>query len=97
MATTTVQIGDDGVIALPQDLRDKHHMHAGDVFTVTDLGEEVLLLTRGQSELARFGDRIATTLVEQGVGFDEMLEVLEEERREYYREHYAPTEPVSGQ
>ncbi len=39
--------------------------------------------------MARLGDQVARVMAEEGVGLEEMLKVLDEERELYYRDHYA--------
>jgi hypothetical protein len=35
------------------------------------------------------GDRVAEVMAEEEVSLEDMLEALDEEREDYYREHYA--------
>ncbi len=88
MAALTVQVRQRGTITIPRVLRRKYQLGEGDVFTLVDLGEGSLLLKRGQSEVERLGDQVATILAEEGVALDDMLQALDEERERYYREHY---------
>jgi bifunctional DNA-binding transcriptional regulator/antitoxin component of YhaV-PrlF toxin-antitoxin module len=89
MATMTVQIRRKGVITLPVELRRRYGLDEGDVFTLVDLGDGSFLLTPQVSQVARLGDQVARVLAEEGVGLEEMLKVLDEERELYYRDHYA--------
>jgi len=89
MATMTVQIRRKGVITLPVELRRRYGLDEGDVFTLVDLGDGSFLLTPQVSQVARLGDQVARVMAEEGVGLDEMLKVLDEERELYYRDHYA--------
>jgi len=88
VAALTVQVRQRGTITIPRVLRRKYQLGEGDVFTLVDLGEGSLLLKRGQSEVERLGDQVATILAEEGVALDDMLQALDEERERYYREHY---------
>ena len=88
MGTETVQLRSKGVITLPVALRRKYGLDESDLFTLADLGDGSFLLTPQVSKVARSGDRVAEMMQEEGVGLDEMLKVLDEEREEYYREHY---------
>jgi bifunctional DNA-binding transcriptional regulator/antitoxin component of YhaV-PrlF toxin-antitoxin module len=89
MATMTVQIRRKGVITLPVELRRRYGLDEGDVFTLVDLGGGSFLLTPQVSQVARLGDQVARVMAEEGVGLEEMLKVLDEERELYYRDHYA--------
>ncbi len=91
----TVRIGNKGVITLPVELRRQYSLEVGDVLTVADSGDGTIVLTPIVSEVARQGDRVAELLSEYGVGTDEILQQLEEERETYYRQHFA--RPNQGQ
>lgn len=88
MSTLTVQIRRKGVITLPAELRNRYGLDEGDVFTLEDLGDGSFLLVPHVSQVARLGDRVAEVMEEEGVSPEEVLKVLEEERENYYREHY---------
>lgn len=90
MTTSTIQIRRKGVITLPGKIRKTYGLEEGDTLSFTDLSKGVFLLTAKPSEVARLGDRVASVLDEEGVSLEELLETLEEERRSYYQEHYAP-------
>ncbi len=83
-----VKLQAEGVIVLPRELQRKYDFEEGSMFTVIDLGEGALLLVPGKSNLARFGDKVAQIMEEEGVSLEEMLEGLRKERERYYREHY---------
>lgn len=88
MAGTTVQLRRKGVLTLPVSLRRKYGLDEDDIFTLEDLGDGTFLLIPQVSRVAHLGDRVADAMAEEGVSFEEMLRVLEEEREDYYREHY---------
>jgi len=91
MSTTTVQIRRKGLITLPVELRRQYNFKEGDVLTLVDLGEGALLLMPRVSQVARLGDQVADLMEGQDVSLEDMLEALDEEREDYYREHYAET------
>jgi bifunctional DNA-binding transcriptional regulator/antitoxin component of YhaV-PrlF toxin-antitoxin module len=91
MSSTIVQIRRKGVITLPTELRRKYSLDEGAVFTLIDLGDGAFLLTPQISQLARAGDQVARLMAEEGVTLAEILEALDQEREDYYREHYAQT------
>lgn len=88
MSTVTVQLRRKGAITLPVQLRKKYSLNEGDVFTLEDLGDGSFLLIPRVSRLAYLGDRVAEVMREEGVSTEDVLKVLEEEREDYYREHY---------
>jgi bifunctional DNA-binding transcriptional regulator/antitoxin component of YhaV-PrlF toxin-antitoxin module len=90
MGTATVQLRRKGVITLPVALRRRYGLDESDVFTLEDLGDGSFLLIPQASQVARSGDRVAEIMAEQEIGLEDMLKVLDEERAQYYREHYAP-------
>jgi hypothetical protein len=69
-------------------LRRKYSLRAGDVFSLIELGEGAFVLSPKASKVAALGDKVSELLREQGVTVDDMLLVLQEEREQYYREHY---------
>lgn len=88
MADKIVQIRKKGNLTLPIELRNKYGFNEGDILTVIDLGEGVILLTPRASQVNRLGNRVAEKLAEAGVSLDDLLQTLDEERERYYREHY---------
>ena len=96
MTTMTVQIRRKGVITLPVELRRQYNLDEGDVFTLVDLGDGSFLLTPRVSQVARLGDQVARLMEEENVTLEEMLETLDKEREDYYREQYAQAESLPG-
>jgi bifunctional DNA-binding transcriptional regulator/antitoxin component of YhaV-PrlF toxin-antitoxin module len=88
MSEATIQLRDKGVITLPMSLRRKYSLRTGDVFSVSDLGEGVFMITPKSSRVAALGDRVADILQAEGVSVEEMLQGLDEERERYYSDHY---------
>ena len=89
MSGVTVQIRRKGVITLPAALRNRYGLSEGDLITLEDLGDGSFLLIPHASNVTRLGDQVAEMIKERGVTTEEVLEALEEERENYYREHYA--------
>lgn len=88
MGSKTIQIRKKGVITLPVELRTRYSLDEGDVFTVEDLGDGSFLLVPRVSQVVHLGDRVAEMMEEEGIGAEEILKALEEEREDYYRRHY---------
>jgi AbrB family looped-hinge helix DNA binding protein len=93
MSTEVVQIRQKGTITIPKGLRRAYGMNEGDVLDIIDLGNGALLLTPRASRVAKLGDEVSRILTEEGVGLDDVLQALDQERERYYREHYQPAKP----
>ena len=96
MGTMTIQIRRKGVITLPAQMRRQYNLDEGDVFTLVDLGDGSFLLTPQVSRLAHLGDQVARLMEEEGVTVEEMLEALDQEREDYYQDHYGPATSLPG-
>jgi len=96
MGVMTVQIRRKGVITIPSAFRRGYDLAEGDVMDITDLGEGLFLLNTRASQVSRSGDKVAAALADAGVTVAEMLELLDQERATYYRQHYVEAQPVSG-
>ena len=88
MSAVNIQLRRKGIFTLPVSLRRKYGLEENDVFTLEDLGNGSFLLVPQVSKVARMGDRVAEVMAEEEVSLEEMLQALDEERQEYYREHY---------
>ena len=84
----TVQLREKGVITLPISLRRKYGLRPGDVFTLVELGDGAFTLTPKVSRVAALGDKVGEILQEAGVSVEEVLLTLNEERENYYHDHY---------
>ena len=88
MSAVNIQLRRKGILTLPVSLRRKYNLDENDVFTLEDLGNGSFLLIPMVSNVARLGDRVAEVMAEEEVSLEDMLEALDEERQDYYREHY---------
>ena len=88
MSAVNIQLRRKGILTLPVSLRRKYNLDENDVFTLEDLGNGSFLLIPQVSKVARLGDRVAEVMAEEGVTLEDMLEALDEERQDYYWEHY---------
>ncbi len=91
MSAVNIQLRRKGILTLPVSLRRKYNLDENDVFTLEDLGNGSFLLIPKISEVARLGDRVAEVMAEEDVTLEDMLEALDEERQNYYRDQYAET------
>lgn len=88
MSAVNIQLRRKGILTLPVSLRRKYDLDENDVFTLEDLGNGSFLLIPQISKVARLGDRVADVMAEEEASLGDMLEALDEERENYYREHY---------
>jgi bifunctional DNA-binding transcriptional regulator/antitoxin component of YhaV-PrlF toxin-antitoxin module len=88
MSAVNIQLRRKGILTLPVSLRRKYNLDENDVFTLEDLGNGSFLLIPKVSNVARLGDRVAEVMAEEDVSLEDMLEALDKERQDYYREHY---------
>ena len=88
MSSVNIQLRRKGILTLPINLRRKYGLEENDVFTLEDLGNGSFLLIPQVSEVARLGDRVAEVMAEEEVSLENMLDALDEERENYYQEHY---------
>ena len=91
MSAVKIQLRRKGILTLPVSLRRKYDLDENDVFTLEDLGDGSFLLIPQVSRVARLDDRIAEKMAEEEVSLADMLTALDEERENYYREHYDQT------
>ena len=85
----TLQIRDKGAITLPAKYRKQYGLDKGEILTMIDMGNGVIMLLPKHSEVDRLANKIARQFKEANVTLEDMLETLDEERRRYYEEHYA--------
>jgi bifunctional DNA-binding transcriptional regulator/antitoxin component of YhaV-PrlF toxin-antitoxin module len=79
--STTIQIGSNGTLTLPIELRRKYGLDEGDMLTLIDLGEGSFLLTPVVTQVDRAGHRVAKAMADEGASVDEILVLLDEERK----------------
>ena len=89
MSATILQIRKKGSLTLPAELRQKYGLTEGDILTLIDLGDGTFLLTPHVSQCNRLGDRVTEVAGGYKINLDDLLTTLDEEREQYYREHYA--------
>jgi bifunctional DNA-binding transcriptional regulator/antitoxin component of YhaV-PrlF toxin-antitoxin module len=88
IAVNTIRVSKKGNLTLPINLRNKYGVDAGDIFTLIDLGDGAFLLTPRVSQLHRLGDRVSEMLSSEGISLDDLLSTLDEDREQYYQDHY---------
>lgn len=71
-----------GVVTIPQTIRKRYKLKAGDVFTLIDIGG-VFVLSPLRSRIDAFADEITEGLIAGGETMESMLETLREKRRKH--------------
>lgn len=85
---TTLQIRGKGTITLPASLRKKYNLEEGESFNLIDVGDGSFFLVPIESKVMKSADKVAKAVKEANVTLEELFEVLDEERKRYYQEHY---------
>lgn len=88
MTTNTLQLRKKGNLTLPVDMRQKYNLGEGDLFTLVDMGDGSFMLTPRSLQVNRLGDRITKILKKDNISLEDLLNTLEEDREQYYREHF---------
>ena len=81
--TFQVQVVRRGVITLPKKLREQNNLNEGDVMTLIDLGDGVIVMSPRRSYVAEIADRLAKDWQATGQNLESMLTTLREVRAEY--------------
>lgn len=84
----TLQIRSKGTITLPANLRKKYNLEEGEFLTIIDVGDGSFFLAPVESKVMKSADRVAKKVRETNVTLEDLLEALDEERRNYYKDHY---------
>ncbi|MBM3145909.1 MAG: hypothetical protein FJ010_13270 [Chloroflexi bacterium] len=58
------------------------------MYAFVDLGDGAFLLSPEPSKVNQYADQVARLVQDADVDLDELLEALDEERENYYQEHY---------
>ena len=89
MTTNIVQIRKKGSLTVPKEIRSKYGLNEGDIFTLIDLGDGAFMLTPRVSQVNRLGHQIAEIVNEENISLEDLLNSLDDERQQYYKDHYA--------
>ena len=85
---TTLQIRGKGTITIPANLRKKYNLEEGETLSLIDVGDGSFFLVPTESKVMKSADKVAKKVKEANVTLEELFEVLDEERKRYYQEHY---------
>ncbi|KAF0109690.1 MAG: hypothetical protein FD147_2122 [Chloroflexi bacterium] len=78
-----VQVVRRGIITLPKELRDNNRIEEGDLLTLIDLGDGIVVMSPRRSRFQEISDKLAKEWQESGETLESMLTTLREVREEY--------------
>lgn len=81
--TFQVQVVRRGIITLPKELRDNNRIEEGDLLTLIDLGDGVVVMSPQRSRVQEIAEKLAKEWQESGETLESMLTTLREVRKEY--------------
>jgi len=77
-----------GEIILPAEVREKYGFNDWSILSVVDMGDGSILLKPYESKLTKNAEQMRKTLEEDGVTLDDLLQTLDEVRKELFKERY---------
>jgi AbrB family looped-hinge helix DNA binding protein len=81
--TFQVQVVRRGIITLPKELRDHNNIEEGDMLTLIDLGDGVMVMSPQRSRVDEVANKLAREWQDSGESLESMLSTLREVRAEY--------------
>jgi AbrB family looped-hinge helix DNA binding protein len=78
-----VQVVRRGIITLPKELREQNNIEEGDMLTLIDLGDGVVVMSSRRSRVDEISNKLATELQDSGETLETMLATLREVRADY--------------
>jgi AbrB family looped-hinge helix DNA binding protein len=81
--TFQVQVVRRGIITLPKQLRDYNHIEEGDMLTLIDLGDGVVIMSPQRSRVDEIANKLAKEWQDSGESLESMLSALRKVRAEY--------------
>jgi len=81
--TFQVQVVRRGIITLPKELRDHNNIEEGDMLTLIDLGDGVVVMSPQRSRVDEIANKLAKEWQDSGESLESMLSTLREVRAEY--------------
>ena len=83
MNTFQVQVVRRGIITLPKELREQNNIEEGDMLTLIDLGDGVVVMSPQRSRVDEIANKLAKEWQDSGESLETMLSTLREVRAEY--------------
>ncbi len=77
-----------GEIMLPAEIREKYGFNDWGLLSVVDMGDGSILLKPYKSELTKTTEQMRKRLEDDGVTLDDILQTLDEVRKEMFKERY---------
>ncbi len=84
-----IQIRSKGNITLPAALRQKYGLKEGRTLQIIEVGDGSFFLVPTTSKVMKSADKVAKKVKEANVTLEDLLETLDEERKQYFKENYA--------
>jgi len=81
--TFQVQVVRRGIITLPKELREQNNIAEGDILTLIDLGDGVVVMSARKSRVDELADKLAKEWRDSGETLESMLSSLREVRAKY--------------
>ena len=81
--TFQVQVVRRGIITLPKELREQNNIEEGDMLTLIDLGDGVVVMSPQRSRVDEIANKLAKEWQDSGESLETMLSTLREVRAEY--------------
>ncbi|CAG0988656.1 hypothetical protein ANAEL_02164 [Anaerolineales bacterium] len=81
--TFQVQVVRRGIITLPKELRDHNNIEEGDMMTLIDIGDGVVIMSPRRSRVDEIANKLAREWQDSGETLESMLTTLREVRAEY--------------
>jgi AbrB family looped-hinge helix DNA binding protein len=81
--TFQVQVVRRGIITLPKELREHNKIEEGDMLTLIDLGDGVVVMSPQRSRVDELANKLAKEWQDSGESLESMLSTLREVRAEY--------------
>lgn len=78
-----VQVVRRGIITLPKELREQNNIEEGDMLTLIDLGDGVVVMSSRRSRVDDISNKLAKELQDSGETLESMLVTLREVRADY--------------
>jgi AbrB family looped-hinge helix DNA binding protein len=86
MVSNRVRLRGKGQITIPQSVRSSIGVNEGDILTLLQIGE-VILLAPKQPQIPRLIDKITEMMDKEGISLVDLLQGLKEKREAIWREH----------
>lgn len=81
--TFQVQVVRRGIITLPKELREHNNIEEGDMMTLIDIGDGVVIMSPRRSRVDEIANKLAREWQDSGETLESMLTTLREVRAEY--------------